>query len=138
LKKRTRTFVDSLVVCMFPSATMLASRIDYLVEMLNLVNGWQYTDGDALTTGMRIDNLLRAFNIRHGLTPELEAPSSRYGSAQVDGPAMAGSVVPHWDTMLDQYYKGMGWDKASGRPLPETLRRLGLDDVVRDLWQDEG
>jgi aldehyde:ferredoxin oxidoreductase len=31
LKKRIRTFVDSLVVCMFPSATMLSSKIDYLI-----------------------------------------------------------------------------------------------------------
>jgi len=136
LKKRVRTFVDSLVVCMFPSATMLNNRTDYLVEMLNLIKGWHYTENDALTTGLRIDNLLRAFNIRHGLTPDLEAPSSRYGSAQVDGPVKAGSVLQHWDSMLAEYYKGMGWDITTGKPLPETLKSLGLDDVAGDLWPE--
>jgi aldehyde:ferredoxin oxidoreductase len=34
--------------------------------------------------------------------------------------------------MLDAYYKGMGWD-ASGKPLPETLKKYGLDYIAKDL-----
>lgn len=88
-----------------------------------------------MTTGIRIDNLLRAFNIRQGILPDLEFPSPRYGSAQVDGPVKAESVMPHWDSMIDAFYHRMGWDKATGRPLPETLRSVGLEDVVGDLWE---
>jgi len=119
---------------MFPSATMLSNKIDILVDMLNAVNGWNYTEEDALITGRRIDNLLRAFNIRHGLTPELELPSPRYGSAQVDGPARAASIMPYWDTMLEEYYNGMGWDRKTGKPSPATLKKLGLEEVAEDLW----
>jgi len=36
--------------------------------------------------------------------------------------------------MLDAYYKHMGWDRKTGKPLPETLRNLGLDAENRDLW----
>jgi aldehyde:ferredoxin oxidoreductase len=39
--------------------------------------------------------------------------------------------------MLDEYYKHMGWDRKSGRPLVETLRKLGLEAEARDLWGDE-
>jgi len=133
--KRIRTFIDSLVICAFPSATMLGSKIDYLVSMLNAITGWDYTEDEAMTTGRRIDNLLRAFNIRQGILPDLEFPSPRYGSAQVDGPVKAESVMPHWDSMIDAFYHRMGWDKATGRPLPETLRSVGLEDVVGDLWE---
>lgn len=42
--KRIRTFIDSLVICAFPSATMLGSKIDYLVSMLNAITGWDYTE----------------------------------------------------------------------------------------------
>ena len=83
---------------------------------------------------MRIDNLFRAFNVRHGLMPEQEAPSTRYGSAQVDGPLKAESVMPHWNAMLENYYREMGWDRVTGKPLPETLRTLGLEKVIQDLW----
>ena len=52
----------------------------------------------------------------------------------MDGPAKGITVNPHWDGMLDNYYRQMGWDRRSGRPLPETLRSLGLDQVSKDLW----
>jgi len=133
--KRIRTFVDSLVICAFPSATMLGSKIDLLVSMLAAITGWDYTEEEAMTTGRRIDNLLRAFNIRHGVLPELESPSPRYGSAQVDGPIKAESIMPHWELMVEGYYGRMGWDRATGKPFPETLQSLGLGDVARDLWK---
>jgi aldehyde:ferredoxin oxidoreductase len=138
LHKRVRTFVDSLVVCMFPSATMLSNKIGDLVEMLNVISGWDYTESDALTAGRRIDTLLRAFNARHGITPDMEAPSPRYGSAQTDGPAKAESIMPHWGSMIGEYYRGMGWDRQTGKPLPDTLRNLGLEDLMNDLWQKIG
>jgi aldehyde:ferredoxin oxidoreductase len=43
--------------------------------------------------------------------------------------------MPHWDSMVEAYYKGMGWDKTTGKPLPETLRLVGLDDIADDLWK---
>ena len=133
--KRIRTFVDSLVICVFPSTTMLGSKIDYLVGMLNAVTGWDCTEEEAMTAGKRIDNVLRAFNIRHGILPDAEFPSARYGSAQVDGPVKAPSILPYWDSMLSAYYERMGWDRTTGKPLPETLRSVGLDDIVDDLWK---
>jgi aldehyde:ferredoxin oxidoreductase len=36
--------------------------------------------------------------------------------------------------MLDHYYHLMGWDVATGRPLPDTLRKLGIEHVIQDLW----
>jgi len=32
--------------------------------------------------------------------------------------------------MLDNYYTETGGDKASGRLLPDTIRKLGLDGVM--------
>ncbi|MFH1559815.1 MAG: aldehyde ferredoxin oxidoreductase C-terminal domain-containing protein, partial [Chloroflexota bacterium] len=63
-----------------------------------------------------------------------EQPSPRWSSAPVDGPAKGITIVPEWEGMLDNYYKLMAWDRESGRPLPETLRALGLDDIAKDLW----
>ena len=40
------------------------------------------------------------------------------------------------DGMLDTYYQLMGWDRETGKPSPVTLRALGLDYVVADLWAD--
>jgi aldehyde:ferredoxin oxidoreductase len=34
------------------------------------------------------------------------------------------------DAAQDMYYKMAGWDKTSGNPTPETMKRLELDWVA--------
>ena len=36
--------------------------------------------------------------------------------------------------MRDVWYETVGYDRKTGKPLPETLHRLGLDGLARDLW----
>jgi aldehyde:ferredoxin oxidoreductase len=36
--------------------------------------------------------------------------------------------------MLDLWYEGMGYDRATGRPTPETLRALGLEWMIPAVW----
>ncbi len=66
--------------------------------------------------GRRIGAIFRAFNLRCGIGNELERPSRRYGSTPIDGPAKGQSIEKHWERMLDLWYEGMGYDRASGRP----------------------
>jgi aldehyde:ferredoxin oxidoreductase len=39
------------------------------------------------------------------------------------------------DEYLDAYYDFRGWDKATGKPTPEKLKELGLEDLIGDLWE---
>lgn len=134
VKGKPRNFVDSLVVCMFPTRTMSSTGIDHLVEVLNAVTGWNYTSKEAFTMSLRVVNLLRAFNLRHGITPEVERPSPKYGSIPVDGPAVGRDVMRVWDETLNNYYRLMGWDRLTGKPKQATLRKLGLDEIIKDLY----
>lgn len=131
LTKGRRQFEDALGSCFFCTRAPLA----VVVELLNAVTGWDFTPEEAKEVGLRISNVMRAFNIRQGVpVVELERPSPRWASAPADGPAKGITIMPHWEEMLDNYYRLMGWDRATGKPLPGTLRRLGLDSVARDLW----
>jgi aldehyde:ferredoxin oxidoreductase len=123
-------FEDSIGTCKFTTGTTLAS----LAEALNAVTGWKYTKDDAMYLGRRTAALLRAFNLRCGIGPELEKPSVRYGSTPIDGPAAGVSTAPHWDHMLDRWYQLVEYDRDSGRPWPHLLDRLGLPDVKAELW----
>ena len=114
--------------------TVTSPKIDHLVDMVNAVTGWDMTPEEATRSGVRTVNLLRAFNIRHGIGPQVEAPSTRYSSAPVNGPVEGISIAPYWGQMLDNYYKEMDWDRTSGRPLSETLQNLGLDYIISDIW----
>jgi aldehyde:ferredoxin oxidoreductase len=83
---------------------------------------------------LRVSNLFRVFNIRHGLTPDLEIPSTKYGSAPVDGPMEGKSIMPKWEEILNEYYRLMGWDRITGKPFPETLKKLKLESIIPDIW----
>ncbi len=131
---KVREFVDSLVVCNISTMTYSGEDIAHLLEALNLASGWDYSKQEAVDMAQRVTNLLRIFNLRCGHRMEHEMPSARYRSSPADGPAKGRSIAGQWDEILDTYYREMGWDRKSGRPYPETLRRLGLESLVRDIW----
>lgn len=97
-----------------------------VLRAYNAVTGAEKSLSDIIFIGKRIVNTLRLFNIRNGLTPEMETPSSRYGSAPVDGPAEGKRILDHWPHIRELYYKSMGWDPVTGIPLPDTLKALDL------------
>ena len=130
--KPAMQFEDALGVCRF------CTRMDFPLEVEALMasTGWEgFTFEEAKAAGLRTVNTLKAFNIRHGIGPELDKPSPRYGSpAEMDGPGKGISIEPHWDGMVRSYYEQMGWDPETSKPLPETLEELGLAQVSKDLW----
>ena len=128
--KGVTPLMDSLGVCRQSTREVPA----LLVGMVNAATGWDVTWEEMVQVGLRAVNLLRAFYVRHGFQPEAEVPSPRYGSTITDGPFQGKGIMPVLADMLDIYYRGMGWDRATGKPLPETLRKLGLNDVALDLW----
>ena len=119
------TIPDALVVCRFNGAG--ASDDDWR-EMINAATGWAMTAGELQQIARRIVNLARLFNVRHGLTPTMEYPSARYGSAPLDGIHLGKTITPVWKETLAHYYELMGWNRETGKPLPETLAGLGLPE----------
>jgi aldehyde:ferredoxin oxidoreductase len=118
-----RHFEDSLGGCSFT----FRARIELLARALSAATGWTYTLDEAMRLGRRTAAILRAFNLRCGIGPELESPSARYGSQPVDGPAKEHHVMKRWEHMVDVWYETVGYDRKTGKPKPETLKKLGLD-----------
>jgi aldehyde:ferredoxin oxidoreductase len=137
--KAARFFKDSLGICLIAtSGTRTITENDdpnlkLMIDMLNAVTGWDYSADEVQRMGLTAANLLRSFNIRHGITKELDYPAPRYGSAPAEGYAKGVSALDHWDEMLANYYRQMGWDEKTGVPLPETLSKLGLEHIIDDL-----
>jgi aldehyde:ferredoxin oxidoreductase len=121
-------FEDSMVVCRMNTNT----HIPNLVTAVNAATGWDMTVEEAMEIGRRGVNLMRAFNLRHGISPDLDQPSIRYGSAPLDGQLVGISIMPHWDDMLANYHSIMGWDEK-GIPTRETLEDLGIAEVADHL-----
>jgi len=131
-KLGVKMLMDSLPICYLG---VMGASPEELVQLLNAATGWDFSAEDASRFGFRVHNLLRAFGIRHGHTKEMDEPSPRYASAVLKGPAAGREFYPVWKKARDNYYQNMGWDIATGKPLPETLISLGLDFVVPDIWE---
>lgn len=126
-----RQFEDTLGVCMF----LLGARLQVITDAVSAATGWNFTTAEALEVGERIVNLQRAFNVRHGLTPEKDdGISPRMAEPPVDGAAKGKTIAPVYPQIRSDYYRAMGWDEQTSKPLPDTLKRLGLEDVAKDLW----
>jgi aldehyde:ferredoxin oxidoreductase len=123
-------YFDSLGICRLANKEF----VELLDDLLNASTGWDFDRAEAEQVGTRALNLMRAFNLRHGFDTEAERPSPRYGSIPTDGPHEGRNIAPLWDGMLDIYYRNLGWDRATGKPLPETLAALGLEHVSEELW----
>jgi len=41
---------------------------------------------------------------------------------------MGKTIAPVWKETRTRFYELMGWDRETGRPLPETLADLGLSE----------
>jgi aldehyde:ferredoxin oxidoreductase len=125
-----RNFEDSLGICIFTTRT----RLENLCRALSAATGWVYTVDDAIRFGRRTAAINRAVSLRCGITPDMERPSTRYGSTPVDGPAKGQSVMAQWDKMIETWYRDVGYDRKTGKPLPQTLKDLGLDWLAKELW----
>ena len=125
-------FEDCLGVCRFTVRTLLK----YAVEELNATTGWNFTVESAYEQGRRVSHLMRLFNLEHGHTLDQEYPSPRYGSVPTDGPGAGKGAMRHWEEMRKRYYEIMGWDLATGKPLPEALRRVGLEELIPRVWPE--
>ena len=113
--------IDSLGLCLFSS---FALNVDNYNEFLNAVTGSDGTAAELLTTGERIWNLERLFNLAAGIDPsEDKLPKRLLNDPVPDGPSKG--HVHRLSELLPQYYQERGWN-AGGIPTQDRLPVLGL------------
>ena len=74
--------------------------------------------------------MLHAFNLKHGFKPsDFKIPPRVCG----DPPLTAGKlkdVKIDFEELKRQYYEAMGYDVDTAAIKPETIERLGLQDIL--------
>jgi len=78
--------------------------------------------------------MMRIYNMRRGMTraDDLDV-GPRLLEAPNVGPAKGKSIKPYLDGFITDYYRTMGWDEVTGKPLDETVRKLGLEEYAKLL-----
>lgn len=127
------TVFDAAGCCKFMGMTLDAQEWAAIIAALT---GWRFGAEEFRKTGERIYNLERAFNVREGHgRAEDTLPGRLLEEPLPDGPA-AGHVN-NLEILLDPYYEFRNWDQRTGKPNPEKLRELGLEDVISQIYEDE-
>jgi len=117
------TVINSSVTCLF---TIFSLSLRHIVQFLNSVTGIESfaSSEEVLRSGERINNLVRLFNLKEGLTRGDDTLPKRFLTEPLKEGPTRGRVVD-LETMLKEYYFVRGWDEE-GVPKRETLKKLGL------------
>ncbi len=129
------TFEDSEGICWFAAGRGLPGSLSWMAQAIAAATGWEdFTVEEALEVGERVMNLQKVYALRRGITKEDDLDvSPRILEPQKVGPAAGISLAPYLKEGVEEFYESMGWDKGTGKPLPATLRRLGLRELVKDV-----
>ncbi|HSL94010.1 MAG TPA: aldehyde ferredoxin oxidoreductase family protein [Bacillota bacterium] len=117
-----RYFANCAVFCQFVPWTPTQ-----LVDAVSAATGWNFSMLELSDVAKRAMTLPRLFNLREGLTAKDDYLKPRFFEKLTEGP-LAGVALDRdaFDRTQADYYEIMGWDKE-GRPLPGTLKALGLE-----------
>jgi len=125
---------DSIGVC-WNATWGVPGSLEYTTQAVSAVTGWELTSDETLLVGERAMNLERVFNIRHGFTSTSDFDiGPRLLEPPPGGPGKGKTIASFLKGMIMEYYRLMGWDENTGKPWRSTLKRLGLEEYIEDIW----
>ncbi|OHD17325.1 MAG: aldehyde ferredoxin oxidoreductase [Spirochaetes bacterium GWB1_59_5] len=114
--------IDSVGLCLFTSFAMGAD--DY-AALYNAVCGTSITGAEFISSGERIWNLEKQYNLAAGIGSDQDTLPPRLLKESIPAGPSKGLVHP-LDKVLPEYYSLRGWD-AKGIPTKAKLAELGVD-----------
>ena len=80
--------------------------------------------------GERIQTLRQLFNIKQGYDPAaVKLPDRMQGIPPLPSGPLKGVTLKNRE-QVSAHWRAFGWDGKTGVPLPETVRRLGIDRLT--------
>jgi aldehyde:ferredoxin oxidoreductase len=128
----SRAVVESLPGCVFLVRDTLGLDMRPWWKLFRAASGVEMSYAEFLTSGERLMNLDRAFNIREGYRRADDKPPYRMMYEDVPGFGYP-RLEPVFDGMLDEYYHANGWSLSTSIPTAKKLHELDMDYVLIDF-----
>ncbi|MBN1847319.1 MAG: aldehyde ferredoxin oxidoreductase family protein [Deltaproteobacteria bacterium] len=125
----SRMIADSAILCAFPYGSLSPETI---LSMLNAATGFHWSKEDLQIIAERGNQIERAFNVREGLRRAWDTLPDRILNEGVKTGSTAGQTVD-LDVLIDDFYELSGWDLKTGIPKLDTLKKLGLHMIAKDM-----
>jgi aldehyde:ferredoxin oxidoreductase len=129
---------NSLGTCTASSLMLPALGPTLLAKLYSTCTGLELKPRQLMKTGERIFNLMKAYNVRAGMTRKDDDYPARFYEEPITGGPFKGETMLSRENMikmLDEYYEVRGWDIKTSIPTKEKLIELGLEDVVKTLYE---
>ncbi|MDP3176659.1 MAG: aldehyde ferredoxin oxidoreductase C-terminal domain-containing protein [Spirochaetaceae bacterium] len=123
-----KMLLDGSGACYY--AMLMGTRHFKIFEYLNLATGWKKTADEYMDIGARIQTLRQHFNAIQGADPRAFLMHDRAAGKPALNDGHNKGVTLRVDEMIPLYWKSWGWDEATGLPTEETLRALGLRELL--------
>jgi len=121
--------MDALGICKVAALNVVDDfSLTAEAQLATIISGLPISAGDLLAVGERILNLERLFNFQQGAGAADDRLPERFRLEGLSDDPNRGATVDV-EPMVRQFYSAMGWDDE-GRPKPETLRKLGLSEIL--------
>lgn len=127
---------EMLTACRLPWVEVGLS-LDYYPKLLEAITGVKYTWDDLYRAADRVYALIRAFWVREfngKWDRKMDYPPKRWFIEGLKSGSYKGMHLDEkqYDKLLSEYYRLRGWDER-GIPKEETLKELGLEEVIPEL-----
>jgi len=128
---------DALGICAFTTTLAYAITPKAMAELFTAATGIEMTEDKIMVAGRRITTLEKCYNLRLGLDRSADTLPWRIMNEPIKSGPQKGMLCSKedLDKMLDEYYTLHGWDKKTSWPKMQTLIKLGLENVGKELEQ---
>ena len=134
--ERLQTMADSVEICKFLSDSAQMGRgLAGIAEVLSPLTGVDFTEERLAQAADRINNVERAYLVRHGIRRQDDVPPHHMlETPYPDGPSKGRTIdMVEFEKLKDAWYELRGSDKKTGAPTRETLEELGMKSIADDL-----
>ncbi len=108
-----------------------------LIGLINSLTAWDVNIEELITTGIRIQTLRQAFNIREGIKIHKNELSGRVIGDPADTKGPNKGLTVEYQKFYKHFCQEIGWNPENGYPLKKTLYNLDLDYVINDLYESK-
>lgn len=116
------------------SDTMIPEPFRYVIDYMNAVTEYGYSEADLLKCGERIANIRHLFTLREGINPrDLPVHGRIIGRPPFEDGPLAG-VTTDIEGQISENLEALDWDPVTTKPSRKKLLELGLDDIAEELW----
>ena len=127
--------LDSMSLCqfVFGAGWQLYTPVD-MATFMSAATGWDVDVDEVQLCGQRRTNLMRAYNVREGLTRSDDMLPQKLFKKALDGGRSDGILLDRGEieAAIDMYYEQAGWT-AEGVPTRTTLESIDLGWVADDM-----